>query len=366
MAIIVSKNNKDAKKIDQLEFGLESNIQEYVLDNPNVIPLYDINEDIRLFIAAREFRTTSGPIDALGFDQNGNIYIIETKLYKNPDKRTVVAQALDYGASLWKNTINSDDFITQLDAHSRKTFNDGFINKYADFFELEDASSNVETIISNLNDGNIKFVVMMDKLHDALKNLILYVNQNSKFDIYAVELEYYKHDEFEIIIPKLFGNEVKKDVASSGSSNGWSPIDRDQWLQSVRGELEDNILRISAVYDTIGEKTHLTGKAFGDYFHILLQNSERYSRFFGSEKGADIEICNNGQMTFFGFAKKDTPHMQFARRVAEKVVEQGLFNKNIANLEKEDFNIMYSQMNRADSDKLATIHEETAREMDWL
>jgi hypothetical protein len=27
-----------------------------------------------------------------------------------------------------------------------------------------------------------------------------------------VELEYYKHDEYEIVIPKMYGVEVKKDV----------------------------------------------------------------------------------------------------------------------------------------------------------
>lgn len=367
MAIIVSRNNKDAEKLDPLEFGLESNIQEYVLDNPNVIPLYDISEDTRLFVAAREFRTTSGPIDALGFDEAGNIYVVETKLYKNADKRKVVAQALDYGASLWKNTIDADAFISQLDTHTRKTFGDDFAAKYADFFDLEDVSPHIETIINNLNDGNIKFVVMMDKLHDALKDLILYVNQNSKFDIYAVELEYYKHAEFEIMIPKLFGNEVKKEVTSiSSKNNPWTPISYDEWVDSIRGELRENILRISEIYDIIGEKTGLYGKALGDYYHIVLQNSERYSRFFGHEKAADIEICNNGQMTFHGFANKDTPHMQYARRVVEKVVEQGLFNKNIASLEKRDFNIMYGQVNKSDSDKLVAIHEETAREMGWL
>jgi hypothetical protein len=54
------------------------------------------------FLSDRAFPTNSGPIDALGINKDGEIYIIETKLYKNPDKRLVVAQVLDYGASLWQ------------------------------------------------------------------------------------------------------------------------------------------------------------------------------------------------------------------------------------------------------------------------
>jgi hypothetical protein len=210
MAIIVSKNNKDAHKLDPSDFSLEAQMQEYIYDNPNVIPLYDIRADIRLFVAAREFTTKSGPIDALGFDQDGNIYVIETKLFRNPDKRTVVAQALDYGASLWRHSTDFDNFIELLNRHTSKQFDSSFQQKYVEFFDKDDIGDSLIAIKDNLNSGNIKFVILMDTLHDQLKDLIVYVNQNSQFDIYAVELEYYKHDEFEIVIPKLFGDEVKK------------------------------------------------------------------------------------------------------------------------------------------------------------
>lgn len=76
-------------------------MQNYIQENPEALPVYEIREDIRLFIIAREFPTKSGPIDALGIDKDGEVYIIETKLYKNPDKRLVVAQVLDYGAAVW-------------------------------------------------------------------------------------------------------------------------------------------------------------------------------------------------------------------------------------------------------------------------
>lgn len=66
MAIIISKNGKNAEKVDQSNFALEDRLQEYIYDNPDTIPLYEIDEDTRLFIAAREFSTKSGPIDALG------------------------------------------------------------------------------------------------------------------------------------------------------------------------------------------------------------------------------------------------------------------------------------------------------------
>jgi hypothetical protein len=75
---------------------------------------------------------------------------------------------------------------------------------------------------ANLSKGNFKFVVLMDKLEDRLKDLITYVNQNSQFDIYAVQVELYRHEDYEIVIPKIYGAEVKKDVSVSGSRRLWN------------------------------------------------------------------------------------------------------------------------------------------------
>ncbi|MEW6558511.1 MAG: hypothetical protein AB1349_14375 [Elusimicrobiota bacterium] len=113
MAIIISKNGKNAQKIEGAVDVTEDYLQKYIYDNPETLPLYEIKENIRILIVAREFNTGSGPIDALGIDKDGEIYIIETKLYKNSDKRLVVAQVLDYGASLWHFYNNYDDFFSK-------------------------------------------------------------------------------------------------------------------------------------------------------------------------------------------------------------------------------------------------------------
>ena len=114
MSIIISKNGKNSQKLNCSVIPKENYLQEYIYNNPEVLPLEQIDEEIYLLIVAREFSTSSGPIDALGLDQSGNIYIIETKLYKNPDKRKVLAQVLDYGASLWRTYGDSREFLKKL------------------------------------------------------------------------------------------------------------------------------------------------------------------------------------------------------------------------------------------------------------
>lgn len=226
MSIIISKQGQPAQKLDRAEFEKEDYLQNYIHENPESIPVYEIAEDKRLLVVCREFPTESGPIDALAIDKDGDLYIVETKLYKNPDKRTVVAQALDYGASLWKHLNDFNEFLSRVDKEVQAKFKMSFEEKVKSFFSIEqdDYQMLLENVSSKLKEGNMKFVILMDSMDERLKDLIIYVNQNSQFDIYAVQLEYYKFQEYEIMIPKIFGVEVKKNIktSSGGSRRNWT------------------------------------------------------------------------------------------------------------------------------------------------
>jgi Predicted nuclease of the RecB family len=339
MAIIVSRNHKNATKLEEQSFGLEDHLQAYIADVPESVPIYEIEEDARLFIAAREFSTNSGPIDALGFDQYGNIYVIETKLYKNAGKRMVVAQALDYGASLWRHKVDFDEFISQLNSHTEKIFDISFKDKFEDFFQIDSLSA-FENMQKNLSSGVIKFVVLMDKLHDRLKDLIVYVNQNSKFDLYAVELEFYKHNEFEIIIPKLFGSEVKKDVAtkSTGGSYKYIPVTAEEFESTINGNanLSDDgrqaILELRNIYQKSADKL---GGTTGYY------KSENANRLlFTVYSGVNNQIMSpfsNGEVWFRN--NKTGPIAEYCERVLHQLIEEQIVDKTEKNLTASQWSI---------------------------
>lgn len=346
MSIIVSHNNKHAKRLDKTEFGLEQDIQQYIYDNPDAIPIYEIDNDIRLFVAAREFQTKSGPIDDLAFDQNGNIYVIETKLFRNPDKRAVVAQALDYGASLWRHSTDFDAFIEQLNRHTNKQFHKDFKEAFIDFFGIEDITEAFGNISGNLNSGNIKFVVLMDRLHNQLKDLIVYINQNSHFDIYAVEVEYYKHEDFEIIIPKLYGAEVRKEVVSkkAGSGNyGYTVADKQAFLADIRNHSEllsetaiNAIPDILSVFEEASERYNVKM----DY-----SRSERANRFIATIKTNDnkwaIAEYSTGEIWAINRDNSENDGiLAYTRRVLNRLIDEKLFKKTEKNLAATQWAVM--------------------------
>ena len=236
MAIIISKKGKNAKKLDKTSIPKEDFLQRQIYENPECIPLYDYKEGVQLLILAREFPSGAGPIDALGIDKDGELYLVETKLYKNPDKRLVVAQVLDYGASLWQSYANSNNFIQKVGAIVSEKAAISVHDKIKDFFHLDDEELTelLENLEKNVHEGKFKFVVLMDKLHERLKDLIVFINENSNFAIFAVEVEYYEHDDQEILIPKLFGAEIKSPRGQHSDRSKW---DEQRFLLEAQEQL---------------------------------------------------------------------------------------------------------------------------------
>ncbi|MCX6796020.1 MAG: hypothetical protein NTW06_00810, partial [Candidatus Falkowbacteria bacterium] len=251
MSIIISQNGKNAQKIEKTDFEKEGYLQNYIHENPESIPVYEIEEDKKLFVVAREFSTESGSIDALAIDKDGDVYVVETKLYKNTDKRMVVAQALDYGASLWRHS-DYNEFINNINNEISNKFKTSFEEKLKDFFHTdeEQIATMLEAIRKNLQLGNFKFVILMDSIEDRLKDLIIYINQNSQFDIYAVQMEYYKFEKYEIMIPKLFGVEVKKSISSSSVGSPRRKWDEQSFFEDVKKTFSGyNLESITKLYN---------------------------------------------------------------------------------------------------------------------
>jgi len=174
-----------------------------------------------------------------------------------------LAQVLDYGATLWRSHEDGTEFINKLEAFVSRTFGVPLIEKVQDLYglEIETVTALVQTMRQNLRDGKFRFVVLMDHLSDRLRDLITFVNQNSLFDIFGVELEFYKFQEYEILIPKLYGAEIKK-VGSSASSSIRRTWDENTFFDHAMEQLPASIVtNLREIYDF--SKRHANDLAWG-------------------------------------------------------------------------------------------------------
>lgn len=254
MGIIVSKNARNARRLEPSGFVDEAFLQEFITNNPGILPLDDVDGGDRFLVVAREVDTSSGPIDIVGIDPKGNVYLIETKLFRNADKREVVAQALDYGAALWKSHGERYSFRERLERAGRATFGEELSARIHKAWGA--SPEDVEEILGKVDDaalhGRFRFVVLMDQLDDRLKRLISFINENSKFDLYAIETPHYRFDEYEVTIPRLYGAEARKEVsAGAQSTRHW---DESSFFTEAHSKLApDGVAALRALYEYFKE-----------------------------------------------------------------------------------------------------------------
>ena len=224
MPIIMLKQGTETVRVQAKPFEKEDELQQYVAGHPESLPVDEIEDGLQLLVLSREFPVGTGQIDVFAVDGNGVPYVIETKLYKNSDKRHVVAQVLDYGAALWNDYTDFDAFHRDLDASVQKWSGEGLDQRVSDFFGFDGADLGrfYEQMRECLSEGALRFLVLMDHITDALKVLIRYLNAKSEFSLYGVELEYYRHEELEIMVPRLYGAEVRKEAASISNRRNWN------------------------------------------------------------------------------------------------------------------------------------------------
>jgi len=65
MPIIISKNGKDAKRVEKISFKKEEDLLRYIFENPDFIPIEDIKEDVQFVIGGPVTFTEKKGLDLL-------------------------------------------------------------------------------------------------------------------------------------------------------------------------------------------------------------------------------------------------------------------------------------------------------------
>ena len=238
MTIIVSKDSSKFKKIESANFALEVNLQEKIHEGEIMKKIkLGPDEDLTLLTLAREFSTTSGPIDVIAIDTEGDIYIIETKLKKNSDRREILAQIIDYAGAMWDEFRDFNKFEEKLKdnpSFSAKSLSELIRNSDFEIKSDLDIDDIIEKMKQNFERGEFKFVTVWDKLESKLINAIDYLNEKSKLTVYAVTFDYYKDDGLEILIPSVYGRESEKRSVVKGKRPKWT-------IDTIHEEFKKNL-----------------------------------------------------------------------------------------------------------------------------
>ncbi|RYE50559.1 MAG: hypothetical protein EOP21_03545 [Hyphomicrobiales bacterium] len=174
----------------RLGFGCHSEawLQALIHEQPGLLPVAQIEPGLgELIPVAREVPCGHGYIDNLYLTGDGEIVLVEAKLWANPQaRREVVAQALDYVAALAQLTYEAFE-------HAVAKAKGGYASLYTCVAATPDAlpeAEFVDAVSRNLRMGRILVLVVGDGIHRQAKALagLLQSHAGAHFTFALVEL----------------------------------------------------------------------------------------------------------------------------------------------------------------------------------
>lgn len=176
----------------------ENFLQELIRENPEILPISDIDDNFGPPISiGREVVVSSGYIDNLLISPQGNLTIVETKLWRNPEaRRVVVGQIIDYAENVSKWTFDNLDKSVKEYSKQYNNSDDGVIEilRKVENIDASEEPDIIDNISRNLNKGRFLLLVVGDGIRESVEAMADYLQQTPQlqFTLALVELQVYE------------------------------------------------------------------------------------------------------------------------------------------------------------------------------
>ncbi len=178
------------------EFGKsEEWMQELLFKYPGLLPIHEIEPAFHgLIPMARELRTSHGFLDLFFINAKGNITLVETKLWKNPEaRRQVVAQIIDYATELSR--WSYIELVSAVRGASDSKDSDPLISAARGAAEDEFSEAEFTDAVSrNLAGGKFLLLIVGDGIQEGVESLVEFLQRTPQlgFTLGLVELALFK------------------------------------------------------------------------------------------------------------------------------------------------------------------------------
>ncbi len=211
---------KSSQKADIISLGdhlaphdfSEDHLQSLIHHNPELLPVTAFEPYfLEIIPVCRELPTPAGPLDNLYVTPEGNLILVECKLWRNPEsRRKVVAQIMDYAKEIA--TWRYEDLRDAINRANR-TQDENPLYKIA---EQNPNTPNeqyfTDQVSRNLRLGRHLLLIVGDGVQEGVERLANFLQQNMglQYTLGLLEMNLYKNpmqDGF-IVIPNIIAKTV--------------------------------------------------------------------------------------------------------------------------------------------------------------
>ena len=212
MSIFI-KNKDGFGDLRPTSFPLEIDLSNLIIDNPEIFPITKCTEEGTKWIPISvEVKLETGELDILGIDDAGGIYIIESKLYRNEEKKTVRQQVTDYYYALLKlkeQPTGWEKFCDKIKTANKSKEAEPYVfhNKNLEDVIKEHVEEDFERCLSGIKNsfekGKYTLVVAMDRIPKKLRTSIDGQNEidaKNRIPTFALEINEFETTTSEKIV----------------------------------------------------------------------------------------------------------------------------------------------------------------------
>ncbi len=248
--MLIRAEGEPERVIEEAALPTEAELHDALTRHPQLVPAADVGLG-ETFVVGRESGLASGYADLVLMDDRGRLRIVEVKNEGNPDTRRVVAQLLDYAASLWGLSIQEFEqkvlhpflvgtgraaplpTIAEYVAEATQAGGDG-------------AEDVVDQLAQTLAAGDFALVVAAPQIPMGVQRVLEYLNARGQ-RLFGLEVSYFRGP-VECFVPRLVVKPLISDPA--GESASGSALDEETFLDEVPARCRTAIAEfLSAVTD---------------------------------------------------------------------------------------------------------------------
>ena len=185
----------------------ESWLQDLLHKNPDLIPASAYEASFGIIIpVARELQTPVGPLDNLFVTPDGDLVLVECKLWRNPEaRRKVVAQIIDYAAAI--SEWSYQDLMDAINKRNGTRLDNPLYEFTRDHPESIEESVFVDAVTKNLKLGRHLLLIVGDGIREDIERMTGFLQQRTglHFTLGLLEMGIYKlpEDNSLLIIPNM-------------------------------------------------------------------------------------------------------------------------------------------------------------------
>ena len=249
MSFLIRRSGQDWQEPAASSYSNEAELQDLLATAPSLLPGDEALAVVREFCIPEV-----GSVDLVGVSSTGRVVVVECKLRANPQiRREVVGQALAYAGGLWQMPI--DDFVAEFEHKAGSSF-DHLLGELSND-EPADLRAEIESALAS---GDFRVVIAVDEITSELRSVVEYLNGHTLgLEVIAVELDYTKDGDIEILVPTTYGLET-----AMAKKPGKASVGKKWTLATMREAL---VTRATPEVVGLVERMLGHGQSNGHHFH---------------------------------------------------------------------------------------------------